>query len=216
MKQTAHLDLVPRLNMSETQLTLNVPYGHARRQPYFYMGNTGGKHQYCSTASTCLVSVVDSLGTDTNIAVQYIALYCQYRTIIIYCQDRMLTPWSSTYWTLTVAQLVKSIPKQTQASHPPPLLLEDECLLYTFTSAQVLQMVTSPKHCSTKTSYEHFTAPLAHSKHKTVLANFILTLILLTTTIVAPPSNACKWQMGFNSAFIGLSQIMLIFLHQSR
>ena len=33
----------------------------------------------------------------------------------------------------------------------------------------------------------------------------VLTLNLLTTTIVAPPSNASKWQMGFNSAFKGLS-----------
>ena len=32
----------------------------------------------------------------------------------------------------------------------------------------------------------------------------ILTPNLLTTTIVAPPSNASKWQMGFNSAFKGL------------
>jgi len=31
-----------------------------------------------------------------------------------------------------------------------------------------------------------------------------LTLNLLTTTIVAPPSKAIKWQMGFNSAFKGL------------
>ena len=31
-----------------------------------------------------------------------------------------------------------------------------------------------------------------------------LTLNLLTTTIVAAPSNASKWQMGFNSAFKGL------------
>ena len=31
-----------------------------------------------------------------------------------------------------------------------------------------------------------------------------LTLNLLTTTIVAPPSNASKWQMGFNSASEGL------------
>jgi hypothetical protein len=31
-----------------------------------------------------------------------------------------------------------------------------------------------------------------------------LTLNLLTTTIVAPPSNASKWQMGFNSTFKGL------------
>jgi hypothetical protein len=32
----------------------------------------------------------------------------------------------------------------------------------------------------------------------------LLTLNLLTTTIVAPPSNARKWQMGFNLAFKGL------------
>jgi hypothetical protein len=32
----------------------------------------------------------------------------------------------------------------------------------------------------------------------------LLTLNLLRTTIVAPPSNASKWQMGFNSAFKGL------------
>ena len=31
-----------------------------------------------------------------------------------------------------------------------------------------------------------------------------LTLNLLTTTIVVPPSNASKRQMGFNSAFKGL------------
>ena len=35
-----------------------------------------------------------------------------------------------------------------------------------------------------------------------------LTLNLLTTTIVAPPSNASKWQMGFNSAFKGLNWLM--------
>jgi hypothetical protein len=37
--------------------------------------------------------------------------------------------------------------------------------------------------------------------------NAKLTLNLLTTTIVAPPSNASKWQMGFNSAFKGLNPI---------
>jgi len=35
--------------------------------------------------------------------------------------------------------------------------------------------------------------------------HIILTLNLLTTTIVAPPRNARKWQMGFNSAFKGLN-----------
>ena len=39
----------------------------------------------------------------------------------------------------------------------------------------------------------------------------ILTLNLLTTTIVVPPSNASKWQMGFSSAFKGL--IRIYFLH---
>ena len=32
----------------------------------------------------------------------------------------------------------------------------------------------------------------------------LLTLNLLTTTIVAPPSNVSKWQIGFNSGFKGL------------
>jgi len=37
---------------------------------------------------------------------------------------------------------------------------------------------------------------------------------MLTTTIVAPPSNASKWQMGFNSAFKGLSTVscLIIFI----
>jgi hypothetical protein len=35
-----------------------------------------------------------------------------------------------------------------------------------------------------------------------------LTLNLLTTTIVALPSNASKWQMGFNSAFKGLRKLL--------
>jgi predicted amidophosphoribosyltransferase len=37
------------------------------------------------------------------------------------------------------------------------------------------------------------------------LTLYSLTLNLLTTIIVAPPSNASKWQMGFNSAFKGLN-----------
>jgi len=39
---------------------------------------------------------------------------------------------------------------------------------------------------------------------KEVFFCMVLTLNLLTTTIVTPPSNASKWQMGFNSAFKGL------------
>jgi hypothetical protein len=113
------------------------------------------------------------LGTDTNITIQ---MYCQSRNVIIYCKGRILTPWSSTSWKLTVAQLVKSIPPHPGISHPPTLLLEEECSLYTFTYGQVFQVVTSPKHCSTKISHEHFTAPSAHSEHKTILVNLILTL----------------------------------------
>jgi len=40
-----------------------------------------------------------------------------------------------------------------------------------------------------------------------------LTLNLLTTTIAASPSNAGKWQMGFNSAFKGLKHDKQQFLH---
>ena len=36
---------------------------------------------------------------------------------------------------------------------------------------------------------------------------------LLTTTIIAPPSNASKWQMGFNSAFKGLKYINIMKLN---
>ena len=39
-------------------------------------------------------------------------------------------------------------------------------------------------------------------------SNTSLTLNLLTTTIVAPPSNASKWQMGFKSAFKGLNSAL--------
>ena len=40
------------------------------------------------------------------------------------------------------------------------------------------------------------------------MLKFTLTLNLLTTTIVAPPSNASKWPMGFNSAFKGLKYLI--------
>ena len=42
-----------------------------------------------------------------------------------------------------------------------------------------------------------------------------LTLNLPTTTIVAPPSNASKWQMGFNSAFKGLTEFLYKFRFKS-
>jgi hypothetical protein len=38
-----------------------------------------------------------------------------------------------------------------------------------------------------------------------------LTRNLPTSTIVAPPSNASKWQMGFNSAFKGLITDIYLF-----
>jgi hypothetical protein len=41
-----------------------------------------------------------------------------------------------------------------------------------------------------------------------------LTLNLLTTTIVAPPSNASNWQMGFNSAFKGLTVTTVLYIGQ--
>jgi hypothetical protein len=38
-----------------------------------------------------------------------------------------------------------------------------------------------------------------------------LTLILLTSTKWRAPANASKWQIGFNSAFKGLKEILHIF-----
>ena len=43
------------------------------------------------------------------------------------------------------------------------------------------------------------------------LVGSLLTLNLLTTTIVAPRSNASKWQTGFNSAFKGFKSLNLKF-----
>jgi hypothetical protein len=40
-----------------------------------------------------------------------------------------------------------------------------------------------------------------------------LTLNLLTTTIVAPPSNASKWQIGLNSVFKGLMALKIESFH---
>jgi hypothetical protein len=44
-----------------------------------------------------------------------------------------------------------------------------------------------------------------HSTLDEIFIAVSLTLILLTTTIDAALSNASKWQMGFNSAFKGLT-----------
>jgi hypothetical protein len=44
----------------------------------------------------------------------------------------------------------------------------------------------------------------SHKDTSEVSVMTVLTLNLLTTTIVAPTSNASKWQMGFNLAFKGL------------
>ena len=46
---------------------------------------------------------------------------------------------------------------------------------------------------------------LRHNK-VIVKAKSVLTFNLLMTTIVAPLSNASKWQMGFNSAFKGMHE----------
>jgi hypothetical protein len=42
------------------------------------------------------------------------------------------------------------------------------------------------------------------------LVDIYLTLILLTWTIWRAPTNACKWRMGYNSAFKGLRDFFLI------
>jgi hypothetical protein len=51
---------------------------------------------------------------------------------------------------------------------------------------------------------------MAPQKHLMVTGG--LTLYPLTT-IVAPPCNAVKWQMGFNSAFKGLKPIKKLMIY---
>src|SRR5215475_2807743 len=51
-----------------------------------------------------------------------------------------------------------------------------------------------------------FTKPMTLVTRPATFSSLELTLNLLTTTIVAPPSNASKWQMGFNSAFEGMHE----------
>ena len=46
---------------------------------------------------------------------------------------------------------------------------------------------------------------VSESKFDSIKLFSALTLNLLTTTIVATPSNASKWQIGFNSVFKGLN-----------
>ena len=56
-------------------------------------------------------------------------------------------------------------------------------------------------------SVTHDRSPSVVTKRTNVFQerNICLTLNLLTTAIVALPSNASKWKMGFNSAFKGLN-----------
>jgi len=52
-----------------------------------------------------------------------------------------------------------------------------------------------------------FSSPFTRNEHWHI-QYLSLNFNLLTTTIFAPPSNASKWQMGFNSAFKGLNNIL--------
>jgi hypothetical protein len=61
---------------------------------------------------------------------------------------------------------------------------------------------------------------LAHTvSHTTIYSTLSCTLNLLTSTIIAPPSNASKaskWQIGFNSAFKRRIKSYLPFARQER
>jgi hypothetical protein len=70
------------------------------------------------------------------------------------------------------------------------------CLLHVSASR-----MANPEWCITVDNYVQILQKFVVNRCTVV---YKLTLNLLTTTIVAPPSNASKWQMGFNSAFKGL------------
>ena len=75
--------------------------------------------------------------------------------------------------------------------------------------AKAIGITDSTAYCSNKPENSNGLSALQYLQYLLYLyitkcLYLVLTLNLLTTTIVAPPSNANKWQMGFNSAFKGL------------
>ena len=78
-------------------------------------------------------------------------------------------------------------------------------------SVTVLVTVTetgSNSNCESNQSFHACTWKMEIGPSRNLNNIIPLTLSLLTTTIVAPPSNASKWQMGFNSAFKGLMPLI--------
>ena len=80
---------------------------------------------------------------------------------------------------------MRSVVDRNVVMRRKPLLQCHECYIWSITNKAVCKLDVNLSHLLVR-----------------------LTLNLLTTTIVAPPSNASKWQMGFNSAFEGLNTTM--------
>ena len=91
------------------------------------------------------------------------------------------------HYTHAVAKLMEYVRQLMALRHQ--LLKHIQCLLHAEIAVLLFVCSNSIKFFFVVRSYYRFKP---------------LTLNLLTTTIVAPPSNASKWQMGFNSAFKGL------------
>jgi len=82
------------------------------------------------------------------------------------------------------------------------------CRLQGVTYSQRLVSKVYPTMCRRNAEFGQYTPFIKlHGDH---LDDGPLTLNQLKTTIVAPPSNASKWQMGFNSAFKGLKLRCLV------
>jgi hypothetical protein len=73
-------------------------------------------------------------------------------------------------------------------------------VLFTFEHSDLSEFVPSSQNLFSELKFNSMLQRTPKDRHTQIM----LTLNLLTTTIVASPSNASKWQMGFNSAFKGL------------
>ena len=101
--------------------------------------------------------------------------------------------------------------KENRTTDTAEFVMLIDLMLYTF-QCVILSTPSNLRHRNIALSKQFLgnTEKVTHINTFTAIVdlsrfnNSCLTLNLITTTIVAPPSNASKWQMGFNSAFKGL------------
>jgi hypothetical protein len=108
----------------------------------------------------------------------------------------------------TLLKLFPLLGRDSPLSTPSKLTLYKLLIRSVLTYAAPVWSNTSSSNCRQLQILQSKCLPVTGNyPRRTPIAHLhtALTLNLLTSTIVAPPSNASKWQMGFNLAFKGLN-----------